>query len=143
MQSGIQGISFVVSENSGDSNRQNIKPKTAMLHSLILPGWGQLNNGSRKKAAFFFAAEAFCIGGYIYENHQSKQSGLSSFEREAYKTDRNSFVMYWLVAKILGITEAYVDAQLSDFDVKDITPEELKKPEKPEKPTEQKLNLNP
>lgn len=106
-----------------------VKPKTAMLHSLCIPGWGQLNNGSRKKAAFFFAAELFCIGGYFYQRHLVKQSGLTVFEREAYKTDRNTFVMYWIVAKILGITDAYVDAQLADFNITDITPEELKKPD--------------
>ena len=137
-QAVIHGISLAASEDNSISSGQPVKPKTAMLHSLIIPGWGQLNNGSRKKAAFFFAAEAFCIGGYIYENHQAKQSGLTSFQREAYKTDRNSFVLYWLVAKILGITEAYVDAQLSDFNVRDITPEELKKTELPEEKTERK-----
>jgi len=104
-----------------------VKPKTAMLHSLCIPGWGQLNNDSRKKAAFFFAAELFCIGGYFYQSHLVKQSGLTEFEREAYKTDRNSFVLYWIVAKIFGITDAYVDAQFADFNVTDITPEELKK----------------
>lgn len=96
-----------------------------MLHSLFIPGWGQLNNGSRKKAALFFAVELFCIGGYIYENHQAKQANLTKFERTAYQTDRNTFVIYWIAAKILGITDAYVDAQLDDFNVRDITPEEL------------------
>ena len=106
-----------------------VNPKSAMYHSLAVPGWGQLTNGRKFKAALFFTAELVCIGGYIYENHQAKQPGISEFDRNAYRTDRNTFVMYYIIAKILGITDAYVDAQLADFDVGDITPKELKKKE--------------
>ena len=116
-------------KNRDDTAYPLIKPKTAMLHSLCIPGWDQLDNGSRKKTALFFAAELFCIGGYFYQRHLVKQSGLTQFQREVYKTDRNTFVLYWIVAKILGITDAYVDAQLADFNITDITPEELKKPD--------------
>ena len=105
---------------------QAVKPGRAMLHSLIVPGWGQLDNGSRKKAALFFAAELFFFGGYVYESSLVRKSDLTQYEREAYRTDRNTFVIYWFLAKVLDITDAYVDAQLAGFDVRDITPGELK-----------------
>jgi len=106
--------------------RKPVNPGRAMLHSLIVPGWGQIDNGSRKKAALFFAAELFFIGGYVHESILVRQNDLTWYEREAYRTDRNSFVIYWFLAKVLDITDAYVDAQLARFDVRDITPPELK-----------------
>ena len=114
-------------KGEGDAVPSAVNSGKAMLHSLLIPGWGQLDNGRRKKAAFFFAAEMFFIGGYIYENSLARKSGLSARERDAYRTDRNNFVIYWFLTKILDITDAYVDAQLADFNVRDITPDELKK----------------
>jgi len=113
-------------KEQGQGARQTVNPGRAMLHSLIVPGWGQLDNGSRKKAALFFAAELFFVGGYVYESSLVRESGLTQYEREAYRTDRNTFVIYWFLAKVLDITDAYVDAQLAGFDVRDITPGELK-----------------
>ena len=112
-----------------DAARTPIKPKKAMLHSLLIPGWGQLDNGSRKKAALLFVAEIFIIGGYLYENSLVNKGSLSEFERENHRTNRNTYVIYWFVSKIIGITDAYVDAQLADFDVDDIRPVELEEGE--------------
>jgi hypothetical protein len=123
------GLRFAAARNdSVAAVRPPVDPSRAMLHSLMLPGWGQLDNGSRKKAALCIAAELFFIGGYIYENHQAHQDGILAAQRDAYRTDRNSFVIYWFLAKVFGITDAYVDAQLAGYDVGDITPPELRKP---------------
>lgn len=102
-----------------------INPSKAMLHSLAIPGWGQLNNGKKKKSALFITAELFCIGGYLYENHRVKHEKVSDWERDTIRTDRNTFVIYWMVSKLLGLVDAYVDAHLSNFDVTDITPKDL------------------
>jgi len=115
-----------VASDGMESGGVSIAPKKAMMHSLMLPGWGQLDNGRKKKAALFFAAELFFIGGYIYENRLARKSGINEFQRNAYRTDRNSFFIYWFLAKIFDMTDAYVDAQFADFNVRDITPEELK-----------------
>ena len=102
-----------------------VNPSKAMFHSLVLPGWGQLNNGKKKKAALVIAAELICIGGYIYENHRVKHDTVSEWERDNIRTDRNTFIIYWLATKLFVMVDAYVDAQLSDYDVRDITPGEL------------------
>ncbi|MFC1509104.1 DUF5683 domain-containing protein [Candidatus Omnitrophota bacterium] len=115
-------VFYAARKEGMDTVRTPVKPKKAMLHSLLMPGWGQLDNGSRKKAALFWAVELFFIGGYVYENSLSKKGGLSDFERENHRTNRNSYVIYWFVSKIIGMTDAYVDAQLADFDVDDIKP---------------------
>ena len=98
-----------------------------MLHSLILPGWGQIDNGKKKKAALFITAELICIGGYLYENYRIKHETLSKWDKDRLRTDRNSFIIYWMVSKLLGMVDAYVDAHLTNFDVTDITPEDLRK----------------
>lgn len=104
-----------------------IRPSAAMYHSLWLPGWGQLDNGRKKKAALFIAAEAFCIGGFMYEQYLLRESGGTEFERNQIRTDRNTFVIYWLGAKIFCMVDAYVDAQLRNYNMDDITPNDLKK----------------
>ncbi|MFC1608136.1 DUF5683 domain-containing protein [Candidatus Latescibacterota bacterium] len=115
-----------VASDGLESNSVSIAPKKAMMHSLMLPGWGQLDNGRKKKAALFVAAELFFIGGYIYENRLARKNGIDKFARNAHRTNRNSYFIYWFLAKIFGMTDAYVDAQFADFNVRDITPEELK-----------------
>lgn len=100
-----------------------------MYHSLWLPGWGQFDNGRKKKAVLFIAAEAFFIGGYLYEQHTLNNTGGNEFERNRILTDRNTFILYWLGAKLFGMVDAYVDAQLRNYNVDDITPPDLKKAE--------------
>ena len=113
----------------GDSIRTaaslTVSPSKAMYHSLLVPGWGQLNNGKKWKAALFFVAEAVCIGGFLYQSGRLNDGGLSEFESNVIRTDRNTFIIYYLGAKLIGLMDAYVDAHLSDFDVIDITPREL------------------
>ena len=104
-----------------------VKPSTAMYHSLFLPGWGQFDNGRKKKAVFFLMAELVCIGGYIYVNHEINHGNYSAREKDNLRTDRNTFLLYWIVSKFFGMVDAYVDAQLADYNVRDITPEDLKK----------------
>lgn len=105
----------------------SVKPATAMYHSLAFPGWGQINNGKKKKAALFFIAEMVCIGGYLYKNYEFRHGDYTDWEKENLRTDRNTFLLYWMISKILGIMDAYVDAQLANYNVRDFTPEELKK----------------
>jgi hypothetical protein len=91
----------------------------------VIPGWGQWENGRKNKAALFAAAESFFIGGYIYQQIRLSGSDLSASEKDVIRTDRNTFLLYWMIAKVLDIMDAYVDAQFRSYDVNDITPEEL------------------
>ena len=107
-------------------SHSSVEPSTAMYHSLAFPGWGQIDNGQKKKAAFFFIAEMFCIGGYLYMNHELKHGDYTPFQQDNLRTDRNTFILYWMISKIFGILDAYVDAQLVDYDIESITPDDLK-----------------
>jgi hypothetical protein len=100
----------------------SINPKKAMVKSLLIPGGGQFANGSRIKGFLFVAAELVCLGGVIYETHLLGGKNLSPFDKELIKTDRNTFIIVWFGAKVFGMVDAYVDAQLKHFTVSDVNP---------------------
>lgn len=101
---------------------RDVAPGTAMYHSMIVPGWGQLDNGRRLKALLFFATEAALIGGVIYEQGILNGGGLTKYERSVTRSDRNTFIIYWFGARVAGLVDAYVDAQLRGFSTADIIP---------------------
>jgi hypothetical protein len=115
-------LTLIPARKAGIPSKTGVLPSTAMYHSLALAGWGQIENGKDKKALLFIAAELFCLGGVVYEQVRLGRSGQSTYEKDLIRTDRNTFVIYWLGAKLFGMVDAYVDAQLRDFDVESITP---------------------
>ena len=118
-------VTTILADSTWSAPAPGIDPSKAMFHSLALPGWGQLDNNKRYKAALFIATELVCIGGYIYVNHRVRHDDLTEWGRDNLRTDRNTFVIYWMLSKLLGMVDAYVDAHLAHFDVSDITPKEL------------------
>jgi hypothetical protein len=102
-----------------------VSPRSALLHSLAVPGWGQLLNGRRDKAMFFAAAELLLAGGFVYLNVRSNSGDTTPAERDALKTDQNTVLIYFMLAKVFDIMDAYVDAQFRTFDVSPVTPPEL------------------
>jgi hypothetical protein len=124
-------LSLIPVQSLGAIPKKGVLPSTAMYHSLELPGWGQIDNGKDKKALLLIAAELFCLGGVIYEQVRLGRPGQTTYEQDAIRTNRNTFVIYWLGAKLVGMVDAYVDAQLHDFNVQDITPKSDREPAKP------------
>ena len=106
-----------------------------MYRSLAVPGWGQLTNGRTRKAILFFVAEAVCIGGYLYQHARYTSGDYTGIEKNNIRTNRNTFLLYWMGAKMFGVLDAYVDAQFKDFDTSSITPPELKDEESEEPAT--------
>jgi hypothetical protein len=121
-------FSTISADSTWSPSAISVNPSRAMKHSLLIPGWGQIDNGKKKKAVLFFAAEIICIGGYIYNYQELSNEALTEWERENIRTDRNTFLLYWMLSKLLGMVDAYVDAHFADFDVTDITPKELAEP---------------
>lgn len=104
-----------------------VPPMTAMLHSLALPGWGQFDNERPWKGALLIATESTFIAGFLYYNYRVQTGDdLSDRDITLLQNDRNTFVIYWFLAKVFGMMDAYVDAQLATFDVEDITPPPLR-----------------
>jgi hypothetical protein len=90
-------------------------PTGAMIRAIIFPGWGQLYNKKYFKAVLVFGAEVGLIANSIYLN-QKLVASHTDVEREFYINNRN-LSNWWLIGVILySVVDAFVDAQLSNFD---------------------------
>ncbi|OQX83315.1 hypothetical protein B6D60_10645 [candidate division KSB1 bacterium 4484_87] len=111
----VQVKAKMVSEKE-DSLKTDIKsPRGALVRSLLFPGLGQWYNGKKLKAVVMFLGQTGLAANAVYLNQQLVKS-KTDYEREFYINNRNISV-WWLVGVTLfSIADAYVDAQLSDFD---------------------------
>lgn len=115
-------------ETSVDSTSMK-SPGRALLYSII-PGGGQLYNESPLKAAFFAGAFAYYGYGFsVAQNDYQAQPTSESLHRS-----RNDKVWMMSLVWTLNILDAYVDAQLWDFENYDI--EETQPNESATKPKE-------
>lgn len=124
-------------------NKQSVKksftmkkdPWKAVGFSAILPGAGQYYNESYWKIPVILG-----LGGYfVYELVKNNNSYLDYKEqysnsqtpknpegdlytkslRDFYRDQRDDFIIYSVILYVVNLIDAYVDAQLYDFDVSD------------------------
>ena len=110
-------------------------PWKAVLYSALLPGAGQYYNKSYWKVPVVLGLGGYFGYGIINNNNkyndykdQYSQSQteanpagdqqLKTF-RDFYKDQRDDFAVYALILYVVNLIDAYVDAQLFDFDVSD------------------------
>ena len=106
-------------------------PTSAVLRSLVFPGWGQFYNESYFKAAAF-AAGAVSVTSIIvwndtkYVNARNRYDALPSTdalkertykEKEFYRDQRDVAGLWLLGVYALASIDAFVGAHLFDFDV--------------------------
>jgi hypothetical protein len=101
---------------SAAAGARHISPKSAMLRSLFVPGWGQWSNGKKTKAVLAFALETGIVATSIYWNRRANRTA-SPLLREQYLDYRNNGYWFLAAAILLSMGDAYVDAHLSGFDV--------------------------
>lgn len=128
-------------ERPSDTNKNQTKfvmkksPLTAVLLSAALPGAGQFYNESYWKIPVVAG-----IGGYlVYEIIQSNKNYRNYADqyavtvtpanpqgdarllslREFYRDERDRFYIYGALLYLVQLADAYVDAELYDFDVSD------------------------
>lgn len=130
-----------VTDSSGIKSDQR-SPLAAVLLSMVIPGGGQVYNGSYWKVPIIIGVQAFFVSQWISNNklYQSYRSqfadslaagppyNLSSYQRQynlsalqgtrdGYRDQRDSYAWYIAGAYLLSMLDAYVDAELSGFDV--------------------------
>jgi len=118
-------------------------PRTALIRSALVPGWGQLNNGHPLKAALFGGTAVGFLAAVLAErdnlsrtdveigNARTALAGLvaagrddpllrariarleGEFEDQAAR--RNTRLLYLFTTATLAAVDAYVDAHLVDF----------------------------
>jgi hypothetical protein len=96
-------------------------PSGAMWRSMLFPGWGQLYNRKYLKTLIIGGFEIGIITSIFVQDNRYRQARESGDEEvaEFYRDDRNRLT-WWLAGTILfSMADAYVDAQLKDFDLKD------------------------
>ena len=91
-------------------------PRSAMIRSALLPGLGQVYNRKWLKAALVFGTEAALAGNAVLMN-QRMLASESEDEHDFYEYYRGSFVWWFAGIYLLNILDAYVDAQLSGFNI--------------------------
>lgn len=107
-------------------------PSVAMLKSALIPGWGQFYTESYWKIPVIWGFLGYYVYGYIRQNDKYNQfsslylealnnnsSVASNYKliRNFYRDSRDSFIIYFGIAYLLNILDAYVNAHMFDFDV--------------------------
>jgi hypothetical protein len=88
----------------------------AMIRSALLPGLGQWYNKQKFKAVLVLGGELGLMANAVYQNQQVVRS--QSEEEKAFYVNNRSLSLWWYFGiYFLNILDAYVDAQLMDFDV--------------------------
>ncbi len=103
-------------------------PWGAVLRSAIVPGWGQIYNESYIKAPIIWGIFGSLAAGWIFYNKkyndsqdQYLQTKIEGYRnaRDFYRDQRDLMSIYIGLAYFLNLVDAYVDAQLFDFTVRE------------------------
>jgi len=124
-----------IKANSNTKFKMKKDPWKAVLYSAIIPGAGQFYNKSYWKIPIIAG-----VGGYfvyeiiknnnkfldykdLYINSQTPENPQGDLRlkdlREFYSDQRDDFIIYSVILYVVNLIDAYVDAQLYDFDVSD------------------------
>jgi hypothetical protein len=124
------GVSY--GQRADTLHTRKVNPTGALFRSAFVPGWGQYYNRKYIKSAIFAGGEGYLIYG-IAKYWREARHHRSNFEQS---TDRSyqtiEFLKYsnardmrnlrlWILAGSIfySMFDAYVDAQLSDFNQTD------------------------
>jgi hypothetical protein len=105
---------------------------SAVLRSAVIPGLGQIYNGSYWKAPIVWGIGAWLIYNWIqnnnyyitYKNLFLKSPTINTLDpnyrlRNFYRDQRDLFTIYMGITYLLQLVDAYVDAHLFDFTVQE------------------------
>ena len=114
------GAANIWAQAADDSSRavsvKTNSPNKAMIRSALMPGLGQWYNKKKFKAILVLGGELGLMANAVYQNQQAVRS--RSEEERAFYVNNRSLSLWWFFGiYLLNIFDAYVDAQLMDFDV--------------------------
>lgn len=115
--------------------RMRKSPWLAVLQSAVLPGLGQFYNESYWKIPIFLGLSAY-LGYEIYNNTKTYHDYRDRYAnsqllyppdgdlslktlRNFYHDQRDEFIWYFAIVYVVNLVDAYVDAHLFDFDVRE------------------------
>lgn len=100
--------------DSSAARVDSLRPRSALLRSALLPGWGQLYNGKPRKALLFAGSSAALLSLAAAE-HAALDKARSAQEHEDRTARRNTRILFFAISATLAGIDAYVDAHLADF----------------------------
>ena len=100
-----------------DSTRADslTQPRAALLRSAVLPGWGQYYNDRPLKALVFAGASSALLGTVVAEQRAINAAPTPEIHAD-HAARRNTRLLYFALSVALSAIDAYVDAQLADFE---------------------------
>jgi hypothetical protein len=105
-------------------------PWGAVLRSAIIPGWGQFYNESYLKIPIIWGLGIWFgyewkqnndLYKYYTEKYIETGSEIDKSNRTFYEDQRDLFTIYMVITYLANLIDAYVDANLFDFDVSENT----------------------
>ncbi len=121
-------LTAVLAQNVDSVAVKKVNPTGALVRSAVLPGWGQFYNHRYIKGTIIAGGESYLIYG-IYTYWKDANRHKTNFEQSSdpvykaseftkYSNSRDSRnLRLWIIAATIfySMFDAYVDAQLSDF----------------------------
>ncbi|MFH1680457.1 MAG: DUF5683 domain-containing protein [Candidatus Eisenbacteria bacterium] len=109
--------------------RAEASPFWASARSLVFPAWGQLHNGSQKKAVVLFSLQTYLLGRVFVVERRARYYGdrmndadpawrAEDLERryEDLRDTRRDLVWWSSILALYSVIDAYVDAHMVGFD---------------------------
>ena len=92
-------------------------PRTALLRSAVLPGWGQFYNDEPLKGIIFGTLELGLLSWLIAEHFASEEARINNDDAayQIHRQRRLDLIWYTSAAWLFGMLDAYVDAYLFSF----------------------------
>lgn len=115
-----------VADTIDPETRLRQRPTTALLKSLVIPGWGQVGNGRWFKAILFAGLQVWFVGEVVHYGGQASdfknlyEQSVDVSQRNDYyglyedrRQERNKYIFFLGLATLVSVFDAYVDAHLS------------------------------
>jgi len=100
--------------------KKEYRPLNSLQKSLLLPGWGQAAEKRYAEAFLFFAGEAFCLYGFLDQNHkgneayalyraaQSREDAVRCrAQTETFDTGRNRYLLAAAAVWLVNLADIY------------------------------------
>jgi len=100
-------------------------PTGAMLRSMVIPGWGQFYNEAYWKIPVIWGAMGALGYAWKWNNdrvikyddlYRSEHNSGYYKMREFYRNQRDLNAVFFILAYVMNVIDAYVDAHLFDFE---------------------------
>ena len=116
-------------QGSADGVRKRFSPGKVALISAVLPGYGQIYNHAAWKLPIYYGLMGYFASKAVDNNKKyldnlyayradpnAAGAAMAAADRDKYRKQRNTQIVWFCITYVAGIVDAYVDTQLFGFD---------------------------